>query len=673
MTQWWKRPQRIVQTNLRLTDASLDPEHVAEELAAFGATAMLFNVGGIFAWYPSELSLQAANPFLDRDLLGAMIRAAHDRDIKVIGRYDLSKGTRAAYDAQPDWFCCGPDGAPFEYNGTYQACVNGEWYRQQAPALLKETLGRYEIDGLFFNMFGYLGTDYSYAPYSLCHCINCRRRYESYGGALPLSRDLADPNYRRYLRFQEETSQELAEEIRTLVKSVRPDVAVSNMGRHSDFFRGEVNRRLDRPRPEWAHWSGEQARRFRSLGRNRIRYSSALTHFVDFPWRYAAESADAQVLRIAQQLAGGADPHYYFMGTTEQADRQPLKAMRDVFAFHARNEERYRELESCARIAVYASLRAPRYLGDAQTSAFRGTFRALVESGIDFDLVHPDRTRDDDFAASHLRYDAIFLSGADALSQEEADALDTYVEAGGSLIALAEAGAYDDTGDRREASALQCMPCRSAGTPFDSRGAYLVLDNCSAGEETDLLLLDGPVWPVEPKPGAETRYRVLMPQRFGPPELCYPDDPTPSDHPGLVIGRHGSGRCVYLPWRADLLFHEHGLPGHRSLIRHLAREFSSPPEVELRNAPRIELTVQRQQGTGTRLVHLVNYSGQSDNTYQPPVPLSGAELLLRGAGPFTCRALVADRDLEASVAECGSANRIALPEVTGFEVIQIDG
>ena len=110
MTEWWRQPQRIVQTNLRLIDAALDPEKVAADLAELGATAMLFNVGGIFAWYPTRLELQPVNPKLDHDILGDMIRAAHARDIRVIGRYDLSKATRIAYDRHPDWFCCDRDG-----------------------------------------------------------------------------------------------------------------------------------------------------------------------------------------------------------------------------------------------------------------------------------------------------------------------------------------------------------------------------------------------------------------------------------------------------------------------------------------------------------------------------------------------------------------------------------
>ena len=45
MAEWWAEPQRIVQTNLRLTDASMDPREVARDARRLGATAIFFNVG----------------------------------------------------------------------------------------------------------------------------------------------------------------------------------------------------------------------------------------------------------------------------------------------------------------------------------------------------------------------------------------------------------------------------------------------------------------------------------------------------------------------------------------------------------------------------------------------------------------------------------------------------
>lgn len=671
MDHWMNTPQRIVQTNLRLPDAALDPEALADELQRRGVTAFLFNVGGIFAWYPSKLPLQAAHPGLNRDLLGEMVAAAHARGLRVIGRYDLSKGRKPAYDAHPDWFCCGPDGAPFEYNGTYQACVNGGWYRHQAPALLEETLSAYPIDGIFFNMFGYLTTDYSFAHYPLCHCPNCRAGFAAETGAdLPAKRDLSNPVYRRYLAFQDRTSRELQEEIYSIAKAIRPDIQLSNMGARSDFFRGEVNRRLDRPHPEWVHSAGEQAKHARSLGRNRVRHSAALTHFIDFPWRYAAEAADGQILRLAQQIANGADPHYYFMGPPTQADRQPLPKVWALFDYHRANEAAYADLEPTARIGLFASTRSRRFAGGKAQAAYRGAYRALAESGIDFDLVAQDLATLPDGDAEFARYDTLILAGCSCLSPAEAAAIDRFAAAGGTVIALGETAMRDEIGSALTAPSLQCLPFAGIEEVIETRGGYLTLDAGTLRDlGTDLLMLDGPYFRVTPRGATELRHGLMMPQRFGPPELCFPEGDLQTDLPGVIVAPHGKGRVVVVPWEADQLYMEHSIPVHRAFIAGLAREWTRAPAVEVQGATRLELTVQLQRTTGDLLVHLVNYSGQADNCYVAPNPVHGATLRLNLPGKLSARALVAGKDL--SAAQTPDGVELALPPVGAFEAIRI--
>jgi hypothetical protein len=672
MTEWWRRTQRIVQTNLRLIDGTLDSERLAADVAAFGATAMLFNVGGIFAWYPTELALQAKNPKLEGDLLGRMIDAAHRHDIRFIGRYDLSKATQLAYDAHPEWFCHARDGRPFEYNGTYQACVNGGWYHHQGIQVLKESLGRYDIDGLFFNMFGYLSTDYSYRQYGLCHCENCRREFRAFSGEdLPVHTDVSDRLYRRYLRFQETTSRTLADEIYDVIKSVRPNVAVSNMGRKSDFFRGEVNRRLDRARPEWVHLSGEEARNFRSLGGDRTRYSSALTHFIDFPWRYSAETGAAQALRLAQQLANGADPHYYFMGTLEQADRKPLPAVRAIFDYHRANEALYGDLESAARVALYTSHKSRRYhpRRGASVAAFRGAYRALVDAGIVFDTIHDLRAGEADFAEAHNRYDTIILSGAGCMSEAEAKSLDAFVEAGGTLLMVGDAASYDEMGEALSQNRLNSRPFDEVEEVLeDMRGAYVrVGTGAVGGLDSDLILLDGTYRRVSAKAGASTLYSILLPQRFGPPELCYPDPELASDLPGVLQARYGKGQAIYIPWNVDILYHEHGLLEHRALLAQLALKLA-PAKISLSAPRRLEMTVQRHRESGDLVVHLVNYSGQNDNCYDEPIAIHDMELLL-DLPVASCHALVADQIL-AIEGKSGERRTVKLPPISYFEAIR---
>ena len=152
---WWQRPYRMVQTNLRQPDALYDQKTLAKETRAFGADVLLYNIGGIYAFYPTKLPLHAVNPYMKGDALGDAIEAAHAEGLSLVGRFDMSKATRIAYEAHPDWFVHNIKGEPLEYNGTYQACVNGGWYQDYALEIISESLGKYDVDGVFFNMFGY--------------------------------------------------------------------------------------------------------------------------------------------------------------------------------------------------------------------------------------------------------------------------------------------------------------------------------------------------------------------------------------------------------------------------------------------------------------------------------------------------------------------------------------
>ena len=95
--------------------------------------------------------------------------------IRVVGRYDLSKTRKAVFDAHPEWFFRQSNGEPVIYNGLYSTCINGGYYRGQAMKILAEGLERYDVDGLFFNMFGNQSRDYSGRYVGLCHCDACQR------------------------------------------------------------------------------------------------------------------------------------------------------------------------------------------------------------------------------------------------------------------------------------------------------------------------------------------------------------------------------------------------------------------------------------------------------------------------------------------------------------------
>ena len=182
---WWlTEPIRFLQTNLSERDSVVDPVALVAAVHDTGANTFLVNMGGIVAQYPTRAPFHYPSGFLPagRDLFGDVLREAHARKIRVIGRFDLSKTQKAVYDAHPEWFFRRATGEPAIYNGLYSTCINGDYYRRHALTILTEALERYEVDGLFFNMFGNPANDYSGVAMGPCARDTCRVRLRARTG-----------------------------------------------------------------------------------------------------------------------------------------------------------------------------------------------------------------------------------------------------------------------------------------------------------------------------------------------------------------------------------------------------------------------------------------------------------------------------------------------------------
>ncbi|MBM3749212.1 MAG: hypothetical protein FJW34_25905, partial [Acidobacteria bacterium] len=261
--RWWMdRPVRLIQTNLRETDAGLDAARLARQLEDLRASAVLFGMGGIVAYYPTRAEFHYPSPHLPpgRDLFGDMVREAHARGIRVIGRFDLSKTQKPVYDARPEWFFRRSNGEPVVYNGLYSTCINGGYYHDHGLKILTEALERYQVDGLFFNMFGNQASDYSGNPVGLCHCKSCESRFRArHGRGVP---EAPDADYRRFLA---DSSREAAARIGELIRLKRPGAAfLTYIQEHVDGVMSESNTSLTRPLPLWPFSASDNVNRARN-------------------------------------------------------------------------------------------------------------------------------------------------------------------------------------------------------------------------------------------------------------------------------------------------------------------------------------------------------------------------------------------------------------------------
>ena len=522
-------------------------------------------------------------------MFGDVLREAHARKIRVVGRYDLSKTPKAVFDAHPEWFFRQSNGDPVVYNGLYSTCINGGYYRDQAMKILAEGLDRYDVDGLFFNMFGNQSSDYSGRPVGLCHCASCRLRYRQlYNRDIPQTPD-AD-----YRAFMVAATREVAAAIGDLIHRKRPRAGYFNyLQETTDGIMSESNTAVARPLPLWPYSASENVNRARNSQPGKMAINLNM-QFVDFWWRFATVPAGEIALRSWQNLAHGGALTFSVNGTLDQQDRQALETVKPIFRFAADNEQYYAGQSSAARVLLLSGVQ----------DGFRGLFRLLTEEHIPFAV------SDNLEWLGKREYDLVVAPG------RVPTALKAYVEGGGRLLVAGAAGP-----DFEVAPVVR--------TEDDLKGYIRVRDHAAfpSLKDADLLMLNGPFTFL--KAEGPALLTLVPPSMIGPPEFVH-IDMRDTDTPAIVFRTLGTGTVAWLPWNLGGLYYRHSLPAHAGLFHDVLARVLPRRQLWTDAHPLVEVTLMQQNGR--TLLHAVNLSGHSQTGSFQPVPMG--QIHVRVAGGF---------------------------------------
>ena len=614
------------------TDSTVDPRRLVTAVSDFGANTFLLNMGGIVAQYPTKVPFHYASAFLPpgRDLFGEVLREARARRVRVIGRFDLSKTQKPVFDAHPEWFFKRANGAPAIYSGLYSTCINGGYYREHALTILAEALDRYDVDGLFFNMFGNPATDYSGVAMGPCQCDACRTRFRArYGRDLPKA---ADADYRT---FMADSARDVAATIADLIHRKRPQAAfLTYIKDHTDGIMSESNTAVGRALPLWPYSASDNVGRSVGSEPDKVAINLSMS-FVDYPWRYAHVPSAETALRLYQNMAHGGPPAIVVSGTMDQQDRTGLTAAKPIFDWHARHEDLFVGQKNAARVLLMAT-------GD--TNAYRGFFRLLSEKHIPFVVSEHLRWLDE----ASPRFDLVIAPGRPAAG------LERYVRNGGRLLV-----------------AGTTPPSITVGTivgPRRTQGYWRIHDRrgLPSLERTSLLWIDGEYLELRP---IDAPHLTLIPTAmFGPPEKVW-GDKVETDVPGLVFADLGKGRVGYIPWDIGGLYYRHSSEGHAGLMVDVIDQLlPAGRQVRTDAHPLVEMTLMDQPARQRTLIHLVNVTGHHGTAYFPPVELRDIRIDV-GRDIRRARAVDLDRDLPITID--GPYRSFTLPRLKAYEVIII--
>jgi Hypothetical glycosyl hydrolase 6 len=636
---WWMRePIRWLQTNLRETDAALNPKQFIQDVANFNVNVLMMSAGGITALYPSKVQYEYVSPYLPKgqDTFREVLQEAHAHNIRVVSRWDFSKTRKDVYDAHPDWFFKMADGQPAIYNGLYLACINGGWYREKSIEILTEALDRYDVDGCFFNMFSNPATDYSERPLGLCHCDNCERLYrERFKRSVP---ETPDADYRSFLH---DASVSVSIMIRNLVKSKRPKAAlVGTTPEIGDIVYGEANTAVRRPLPLWPYSASDNTNQWRNSYPGKGVVCQGMS-FVDYPWRFAVEPQPEIRTRIWQDVANGGAAAFNLHGTiAEQQDRMAIDVAIPAYGWLKEHQDYFVGQTSEARVLLLAP--RPGGVGfQISQDAYRGLFRLLTEQHIPFAAVE----------------------NLDWLGKRDADlvispgqtpaALEPYVRNGGRLIVASSTAPEFDV-------------CRSIKLWKSPDGAYFRIRNkvlFPSLKETDVVFMYGDYLQVQ---ATNSPITFIPPSMYGPPEFVHIDWKD-TDDPGLVMKEMSKGKVAWLPWNIGALYYRHSSEAHSSLMSDLIDNMLPDGRQLTSNAhPLVEITFMRQ---GDRhLMHFINLSGHSDTAYFNPVPMMNIQVRVKGSFS-SARAIRSGQTI--SIANNAGYAEFTLPALDEYELLEL--
>jgi hypothetical protein len=713
---WYRRTYRWGQTNIN----ELDPLHYdipwwRGYWKRTQTQGIVTNAGGIVAYYPSKEPLHHQAQFLNgRDLYGEITRAAHADGLVVFARMDCGSAFEPFYKAHPDWFAVNAQGEPYRTGGAasgaggggrggrsggrggrgggaaaaggaapapgsdasdvvlYTTCINGPYYDEYIPNILREIIAHEKPDGFTDNHWAGQGRE------SMCYCGNCKSKFRQFSGKdLPTRKNWDDPGYRQWIEWSYKRRLEIWDLWNRTTKAAGgPDCIWSGMltgnfvGAASSFRdMKELCQRADmimldhqgRSNDGGFQENGDTGKRIHGLlggWDNKLAAESMATYGP----RKAARPIPEVRMWMVEGVAGTIQPWWHHVGGYQE-DRRQFKVVEPFYRWHTANQEYLINRQPVATVGVVYSQRNFDWYGrdnanELALAPYNGMTGALIRARIPHLAVHADHVDRD-----AGQFSLLILPNLAAMSTSQVEAVRRFVSKGGSLIATGETSLYDDYGDRRPDFALADLFAASytgkrhgPENPAGLQHSYLRLtpevgqdvDGPRHGDEpaksaprhpvlrgfegTNILTFGGVLPEVKPAAGATVLLTLVPEFPTGPPENSWMRVPR-TEIPGLVIREQGGARIAYLPADIDRRFQHGNIPDHGDLLANLVRWAAKDNlPLEVQGPGLIDCHLYRQP---SRLVlHLVNLT--SAGTWRAPVE----ELI--PVGPLTVKVKLPD-------------------------------
>jgi hypothetical protein len=661
---WFKRTTRWMQTNIAELDATrYDIPFWRAHWKRTHTQGIVVNAGGIVAYYPTKVPFHRRAEFLgDRDLFGDLVKAAREEGIVVFARMDSNGAGEELFRAHPDWFTKNAAGQPYRRDQTlYAPCINGPYYRQHIPAILKEIATIYKPEGFTDNSWSGLGRG------SICYCSNCR---DAFGRAsnldLPQRADWMAANYRAWIEWSYATRLEIWDLYnKTARDAAGPEclwVGMMNgaLSAAASAFRDyrEICRRAEmimldnQQRGETGGFqtNGQTGKLVHGmLGWDKLTPESfALYQTGGATFRLASRREPEARMWAIEGAAGGIQPWWHYINAYHE-DRRQYETPVALSDWITRNQEYLINRQPLATVGILYSQRNNDFFGRDDVEAQvnqpqRGFAQSLTRARIPYLFVNADDIERD---TASLR--VLVLPNVGLLTDDQAAAVTAFARRGGGLVATGATSLFDRWGDPRPDFALANLfgmhvpadhawrdPARRRQLAGENVQTYLRLtpelraaaygphvagEPAASGqrhpilrgfETTDILPFGGSLPPLVAATDAASAAQPLL--TFVPPLPAFPPESvwsreTRTTIPGLVYSDRAS-RVVYMPADIDRRYARDNNPDHGDLLANAVRWAAGEDGVPLKVDGRGLLDWHVYRQTSRLVLHCVNLTNE---------------------------------------------------------------
>jgi hypothetical protein len=644
---WWMTPHRLLQTNLREIDATMDTDQYVREVKEFGANIVLFNVGGIVCNYPTELEYHWRNTHMTGDLVGTVLPKLHAEGIKMMGRFDFSKLNEKYANQKPEWLYVSEKGEHVNYNGQIHTCLMGGYQQDIMFRILEEAVTRYPLDAIFFNMIGFPQQDYSRVFHGICQCESCKTSFKDYAGVDLPKHDGAPDVVAKVKKWQRIQIDAQFKRVRELIKSIREDIAICTYTReYIDVIRTESGApTLEEP---WHDLEKSQSLLLNYPGRQ---LANASVHFPRMIFRHGGVAPYLHSQRLWQLLTNGAWLDFYCIGPLQRLeDRAGLPPASEVYRFHAANEKWLLDTESASEVGLVE------HKGDD----YWGWIQLLSEHHIPFDLVSME-------LSDLSQYKALIVPDSAKLDTSDSVDLDAWVKQGGKLLL---------SGQIPDGLACLGQPALKKSWP-ERHSMYLRIQPedkaelaMNALKDYDISHLRGEFYEYEAIAGNTSYLKLIHDVTYGPPEKCYIH--SISDISGMWSRQHGKGMAAVLPFAVGQMYGEWANESHPLLaVGTLDNILKTDRRLRVETSPLVGVSHRCDPQGRFEWIGLQNHSGHLMTSIHEPIPINHIKLQLKTKGKvkrirsLTNNATLTPRELAPGHIE------IVVPKLEAFEMVLV--